>query len=242
MVAILRCVRPPKHGHHVDLSLETNNQFYNKYVDRSTLLYLILANETLYALHPNIITIAEDATLYPGLCEPTSQGGLGFDYYVNPRASDMWLSFLEGSISEGRSFAEILFGKTLEQSSIINESLLKDDRTDYIHNWFLCLPKFYGIEFGHLERVEFPTKSNDCSFLLVNQDWDLLATPGVHQDLLSFEKVLCYTTDAQKFILIVAASSVGEELFYCTVVAGALADVFVRGNDLVANAHGLVAL
>ncbi|GKA81453.1 1,4-alpha-glucan-branching enzyme 3, chloroplastic/amyloplastic, partial [Tanacetum coccineum] len=63
--------------------------------DRSALLYLILANETLHSLHPNIITIAEDATLYPELCEPTSQGGLGFDYYVNPRASDMWLSFLE---------------------------------------------------------------------------------------------------------------------------------------------------
>lgn len=34
-------------------------------------------------------------THYPGLCEPTSQGGLGFDYYVNTSASEMWLSFLE---------------------------------------------------------------------------------------------------------------------------------------------------
>ncbi|GKE66956.1 hypothetical protein Tco_1521117, partial [Tanacetum coccineum] len=41
------------------------------------------------------------------------------------------------------------------------------------------------------------------------------------------------------FILIVAG--VGEELFYRAAVQGALADVFVRGNDLVANAHGMDA-
>ncbi|PWA59165.1 1,4-alpha-glucan-branching enzyme 3, chloroplastic/amyloplastic [Artemisia annua] len=203
-------------------------EFYNQYVDRSALLYLILANETLHALHPNIITIAEDATLYPGLCEPTSQGGLGFDYYVNPRASDMWLSFLEDvqdsnwsmskivdtlvgikgssdkmllysenhnqSISGGQSFAEILFGKTLEQSSVMNDSLL---RGCSLHKMIRLITftiggraylNFMGNEFGHPKRVEFPTESNNFSFSLANRDWDLLATPGVHQDLLSFEK------------------------------------------------------
>lgn len=35
------------------------------------------------------------ATYYPGLCEPISQGGLGFDYYVNLSASEMWSSFLQ---------------------------------------------------------------------------------------------------------------------------------------------------
>ncbi|GJU75466.1 hypothetical protein Tco_1272536, partial [Tanacetum coccineum] len=40
----------------------------------------------------------------------------------------------------------------------------------------------------------------------------------------------------------VVASSVGEELFYHVVVQGALADAFVRENDLVVNAHGMAAL
>ncbi|CAK9163920.1 unnamed protein product [Ilex paraguariensis] len=70
-------------------------EYCNQYVDKDALLYLIFANEILHALHPNIVTIAEDATLYPGLCEPTSQGGLGFDYFVNFSASEMWLEFLE---------------------------------------------------------------------------------------------------------------------------------------------------
>ncbi|KAE8646063.1 1,4-alpha-glucan-branching enzyme 3, chloroplastic/amyloplastic [Cucumis sativus] len=70
-------------------------EFCNQYVDKDALLYLILANEILHGLHPDIITIAEDATYYPGLCEPISQGGLGFDYYVNLSASEMWSSFLQ---------------------------------------------------------------------------------------------------------------------------------------------------
>ncbi|KAG1330519.1 hypothetical protein COCNU_02G004870 [Cocos nucifera] len=70
-------------------------RYCNQYVDKDALIYLILANEMLHDLHPNIITIAEDATFYPGLCESTTQGGLGFDYWVNFSVSEMWLWLLE---------------------------------------------------------------------------------------------------------------------------------------------------
>ncbi|KAL9236281.1 hypothetical protein vseg_010971 [Gypsophila vaccaria] len=83
-------------------------EYCNQYVDRDALLYLILANDILHALHPNIITIAEDATLYPGLCEPSSQGGLGFDYYVNLFAPEMWLSFLENVPEDEWSMSKIV--------------------------------------------------------------------------------------------------------------------------------------
>lgn len=45
-----------------------------------------------------------------------------------------------------------------------------------------------------------------------------------------------------QFILIVAASSVGEELFYRAAVQGALADVFLRGTNLVTNVRGMASL
>lgn len=35
------------------------------------------------------------ATYYPGLCEPTTQGGLGFDYWANLSIPEMWLWHLE---------------------------------------------------------------------------------------------------------------------------------------------------
>ncbi|GKB73634.1 3-dehydrosphinganine reductase TSC10A-like protein [Tanacetum coccineum] len=65
-----------------------------------------------------------------------------------------------------------------------------------------------------------------------------------------FEVPISATSEAKKeeirkraieFMLIVAANSVGEELFYHAVVQGALADVLVRGSDLVANAHRMAA-
>uniref|UniRef100_A0A7N0U247 1,4-alpha-glucan branching enzyme n=1 Tax=Kalanchoe fedtschenkoi TaxID=63787 RepID=A0A7N0U247_KALFE len=71
------------------------DEFCNQYVDKDALNYLILANEILHYLHPHIVTIAEDVTIYPGLCEPISQGGLGFDYYVNQSASVVWSQYLE---------------------------------------------------------------------------------------------------------------------------------------------------
>jgi len=41
------------------------------------------------------VSIIAQATFYPGLCEPTSQGGLGFDYYVNLSVPDMWSTLLD---------------------------------------------------------------------------------------------------------------------------------------------------
>lgn len=51
-----------------------------------------------------------------------------------------------------------------------------------------------------------------------------------------------YGMSPWQFILIVAASSVGEELFYRAAVQGALADIFLRGTDLVADARGMASL
>ncbi|XP_044501040.1 uncharacterized protein LOC123222376 [Mangifera indica] len=51
-----------------------------------------------------------------------------------------------------------------------------------------------------------------------------------------------YGMSPWQFILMVAASSVGEELFYRAAVQGALADIFLRGTDLVADARGMASL
>jgi len=48
------------------------------------------------------------ATLYPGLSEPTSQGGLGFDYYVNLSAPEMWSWLLENVPDHDWSMSKVL--------------------------------------------------------------------------------------------------------------------------------------
>ncbi|WCJ32967.1 1 4-alpha-glucan-branching enzyme [Euphorbia peplus] len=83
-------------------------EYCNQDVDSDALVYLSLANELLHTLHPDVITIAEDSTFYPGLCDPTSQGGLGFDYYVNISASEMWSSFVKDVPDDEWSMTKIV--------------------------------------------------------------------------------------------------------------------------------------
>uniref|UniRef100_A0A804RKI2 CAAX prenyl protease 2/Lysostaphin resistance protein A-like domain-containing protein n=1 Tax=Zea mays TaxID=4577 RepID=A0A804RKI2_MAIZE len=45
-----------------------------------------------------------------------------------------------------------------------------------------------------------------------------------------------------QFILIVAASSIGEELFYRAAIQGALADIFLRSTELMKDARGIASL
>lgn len=51
-----------------------------------------------------------------------------------------------------------------------------------------------------------------------------------------------YGMSPWQFILIVAASSVGEELFYRAAIQGALADIFLRSGYLATEARGMAAL
>ncbi|KAL5724362.1 hypothetical protein ACHQM5_007634 [Ranunculus cassubicifolius] len=51
-----------------------------------------------------------------------------------------------------------------------------------------------------------------------------------------------YGMSPWQFILIVTASSIGEELFYRAAVQGALADIFLRGTELVTDARGIACL
>ncbi|KAI9089072.1 hypothetical protein K1719_029351 [Acacia pycnantha] len=51
-----------------------------------------------------------------------------------------------------------------------------------------------------------------------------------------------YGMSPWQFILMVAASSVGEELFYRAAVQGALADIFLRGSNLMAGSRGMASL
>lgn len=51
-----------------------------------------------------------------------------------------------------------------------------------------------------------------------------------------------YGMSPWQFILIVAASSVGEELFYRAAVQGAMAEIFLRGTDLMTDVRGVASL
>ncbi|KAI5658445.1 hypothetical protein M9H77_27238 [Catharanthus roseus] len=192
--------------------------YCNQYVDKDALLYLILANEIIHVLHPNIITIAEDlsipATLYPGLCEPISQGGLGFDYFVNLSAPEMWLSLLQNVPDHDWSMSKIV-------STLVGNRQNADKMLLYAENHNQSISggqSFAEILFGkYLEpcfnkeqsslrgcslhkRVEFPMSSNNFSFALATRCWDLLSKEGVHSQLFSFDKDMMHLDEMERIL------------------------------------------
>ncbi|CAL0310898.1 unnamed protein product [Lupinus luteus] len=123
-------------------------EYCNQYVDKDALLYLILANEILHFFYPNIITIAEDATFYPGLCEPVSQGGLGFDYYVNLSVSEMWSTFLESVPDNEWSMTKIV-------NTLVSNREYADKMLTYAENYNQSISRrrsFAEILFGELDE------------------------------------------------------------------------------------------
>ncbi|CZR48449.1 putative branching enzyme (be1) [Fusarium proliferatum ET1] len=71
------------------------HEYFGADVDEEAVVYMMLANEMLHALYPEVITIAEDVSGMPALCLPLSLGGVGFDYRLAMAIPDMWIKILK---------------------------------------------------------------------------------------------------------------------------------------------------
>ncbi|TCD67546.1 alpha-1,4-glucan branching enzyme [Steccherinum ochraceum] len=71
------------------------HEYFGDSVDLEAVIYLMLANDAMHSLFPNIITIAEDVSGMPLLCVPVSKGGIGFDYRLSMAIPDMWIKLLK---------------------------------------------------------------------------------------------------------------------------------------------------
>lgn len=88
------------------------HEYFGPSVDEEAVTYLILANELLHKLNPDIITIAEDVSGMPTLCLPTSLGGIGFDYRLGMAIPDMWIKLLKEKSDDDWDLGNICFTLT----------------------------------------------------------------------------------------------------------------------------------
>ncbi len=75
------------------LGTDFNNlgMYFTMNTDLEAVVYLMLANELIRQVNPNALTIAEDMSGMPGMCEPVKDGGIGFDYRLGMGLPDMWI-------------------------------------------------------------------------------------------------------------------------------------------------------
>ena len=88
------------------------HEYFGPTVDLEAVVYLMLANEMLHRLYPNIITVAEDVSGMPALCLPLSLGGLGFDYRLAMAIPDLYIKWLKEKQDSEWDMAHLVYTLT----------------------------------------------------------------------------------------------------------------------------------
>uniref|UniRef100_A0A7S0ZG90 1,4-alpha-glucan branching enzyme n=1 Tax=Timspurckia oligopyrenoides TaxID=708627 RepID=A0A7S0ZG90_9RHOD len=89
------------------------SEYFGYHVDIEACVYLMLANEMLHTLYPDVmLTIGEDVSGMPTLCRPVPEGGLGFDYRLAMSIPDKFIELLEKYKDENWDMGNITFTLT----------------------------------------------------------------------------------------------------------------------------------
>ncbi|KAF8484616.1 glycoside hydrolase [Russula ochroleuca] len=84
------------------------HEYFGGGVDEEGVVYLMLANDALHTLFPNIITIAEDVSGMPLLSIPANTGGIGFDYRLSMAIPDKWIKLLKHEQDDAWNMGDIV--------------------------------------------------------------------------------------------------------------------------------------
>ncbi|XP_012277447.1 1,4-alpha-glucan-branching enzyme isoform X2 [Orussus abietinus] len=88
------------------------DEYYGLNVDVEGIVYLMLVNDMLHNLYPEMVTIAEDVSGMPGVCRPVVEGGIGFDYRLGMAIPDKWIKLLKEIKDEDWSVGDICWSLT----------------------------------------------------------------------------------------------------------------------------------
>lgn len=83
------------HDHGLGSNFTDMSMYFSMNTDTEAVCYLQLANELIREVNPKAITIAEDMSGMPGMCNPVEDGGIGFDYRLAMGIPDMWIKLIK---------------------------------------------------------------------------------------------------------------------------------------------------
>lgn len=98
--------------HGVGVTFDAPEKYFGENVDNDAVTYLQLANQLCHELNKGNITIAEDVSGMPGLCQPIADGGMGFDYRLGMGLPDFWIKILKDQPEEQWNMNEFFFTMT----------------------------------------------------------------------------------------------------------------------------------
>ena len=98
--------------HGIGTTFDAPEKYYGNNVDDDAVTYLQLANTLCHELNPKVVTIAEDVSGMPGLCNPIADGGMGFDYRLGMGLPDFWIKILKDEPEEQWNMKNFFFTMT----------------------------------------------------------------------------------------------------------------------------------
>ncbi len=114
------------HDHGLGKAFSSYDDYVSGNVDLDALAYLRMANELAHAVRPDVLTIAEDTSAFPGLAAPHKDGGIGFDYRLSMGVPDLWIKTLKEKRDEewelGHLFHELTAHRPEEKTISYAES------------------------------------------------------------------------------------------------------------------------
>ena len=98
--------------HGIGTTFDAPEKYFNENVDADAVTYLQLANTLCHEMNPKTVTIAEDVSGMPGLCNPIADGGMGFDYRLGMGLPDFWIKILKDEPEEQWNMKNFFFTMT----------------------------------------------------------------------------------------------------------------------------------
>ena len=93
--------------HHGTTAFDHYDKYFVDGTDEDAILYLGLATTLCHKIRPGAIIVAEDMSGMPGLCRPTSEGGIGFTHRLAMGIPDYWIKLLKHKQDEQWSLEEM---------------------------------------------------------------------------------------------------------------------------------------
>ncbi|MBR1387168.1 MAG: alpha amylase C-terminal domain-containing protein [Alloprevotella sp.] len=91
--------------------------YFNGHQDDNAITYLTLSNLLVHEVKRQAITIAEEVSGMPGLAEPFTSGGYGFDYRLAMNIPDFWIKTIKELRDEDWKPSSILWELTNHRAS-----------------------------------------------------------------------------------------------------------------------------
>jgi 1,4-alpha-glucan branching enzyme len=93
--------------HGLSRAFTSYDMYYDGGQDGDAIIYLTLANELIHEINPHAITIAEEMSGIPGLAEPFTKGGIGFNYRLAMGIPDYWIKIIKEQADENWNVSEM---------------------------------------------------------------------------------------------------------------------------------------